>query len=222
MKYLTVELSENDRKILNSYIIMAEGLADYLGEGYEIVLHSLESFDNSVIKIINGHHTGRREGSPITDLGLSLLSTLDENPSTNFISYFNKNKNNEPLKSCTIAIRGEHKQVIGLFCINLYLNTPFASILQNFFPTTAALQENSVSENFVENVDELLQEALDEAKRLIYNDYTISASNKNKEIISFLYSKGIFNLKDSVVCIAEKLGISKNTVYMHIRNLNAK
>ncbi len=62
--------------------------------------------------------------------------------------------------------------------------------------------------------------ALEEVKKIVYNDLSISASNKNKEIVSLLYQRGIFNLKDSVITISEQLGISKNTVYMHIRNLN--
>ncbi len=62
--------------------------------------------------------------------------------------------------------------------------------------------------------------ALEEIKKIVYNDLSISASNKNKEIVSLLYQRGIFNLKDSVITISEQLGISKNTVYMHIRNLN--
>ena len=64
--------------------------------------------------------------------------------------------------------------------------------------------------------------ALEEVKKIVYNDLSISASNKNKEIVSLLYQRGIFNLKDSVITISEQLGISKNTVYMHIRNLNNK
>ena len=49
-----IELTPTDRQILNSYALMLDGLGAYLGEGYELVLHSLESEDNSVIKIING------------------------------------------------------------------------------------------------------------------------------------------------------------------------
>ena len=50
-------------------------------------------------------------------------------------------------------------------------------------------------------------------------DSAISSINKNKEIIFRLYQQGIFNLKDAVITIAEALGISKNTVYLHLRNL---
>lgn len=48
----------------------------------------------------------------------------------------------------------------------------------------------------------------------------IHTTNKNKEIIRILFDKGIFHIKDSVVQVAEILGISKNTVYMHLRNLS--
>ena len=71
-----IELTATDRQILNSYALMLDGLGAYLGEGYELVLHSLESLDHSVIKIINGHYTGRKEGSPITDLALKMLGEL--------------------------------------------------------------------------------------------------------------------------------------------------
>ena len=71
-------------------------------------------------------------------------------------------------------------------------------------------------------MDELIETALADVKDMILNDTSIAASNKNKEIVTALYKRGIFNLKDSVVKVAERLGISKNTVYMHIRNLKSE
>ena len=98
---------------------MLDGLAAYLGDGYEIVLHSLHDLDHSVIKIINGHDTGRREGFPITDLALSMLAKIEERPDTNCITYFNRNaEKGEPLKSATIVIRNHSRMAIGLLCIN--------------------------------------------------------------------------------------------------------
>ena len=43
----------------------------------------------------------------------------------------------------------------------------------------------------------------------VFSDKNISLNNKNKEIIFRLSNCGIFNLKDSVVLVAEQLGISK-------------
>ena len=51
-----VKLTRADQKILKSYIPTLQGLAAYLGSSYEIVLHSLEEYDHSVIGIINGEH----------------------------------------------------------------------------------------------------------------------------------------------------------------------
>ena len=71
-----VKLTRADQKILKSYIPTLQGLAAYLGSSYEIVLHSLEDYDHSVIGIINGEHTGRRIGAPITDLALGAARPL--------------------------------------------------------------------------------------------------------------------------------------------------
>ena len=49
MKPQEVQLTLIDKMILQSYRSMVEGLGNYLGEAYEIVLHSLEDFQHSVI-----------------------------------------------------------------------------------------------------------------------------------------------------------------------------
>lgn len=220
MKSQPIVFNKTDRHIMESYKILAQGLANYLGDGYEIVIHSMESLENSVVQIENGHHSGRTEGSPITDLGLSLLADIQNNPLKRYVSYFNKSKSGEPLKSCTISIKGENDKIIGLLCINFYMNTPLMNVLKSLFPSETISTEGPVPESFTDNIDDLIHHSLTEVKTAVYNDRSISASNKNKEIITQLYKRGIFQLKDSVVKIADKLDISKNTVYMHLRNLS--
>ena len=53
-------------------------------------------------------------------------------------------------------------------------------------------------------------------------DATVSNSLKNKEIVLRLNEKGIFKLKNAVVTVANLLGISKNTVYLHLRNIESQ
>ena len=109
-------LTEIDKTILESYKTLVVGLANYLGDGYELVLHSLEDVDRSVIKIVNSY-TGRKEGAPITNLALSMLEKIENEQHGDYISYFSE-KNGMHMKSTTIAIRGERNRVIGLLCIN--------------------------------------------------------------------------------------------------------
>ena len=102
---------------------------------------------------------------------------------------FAKNKRGEAFKASISAIRGEKHQIIGLFCINYYLNTPLLSFMQTFTPITKTESEN-ISETFVENTEELMLNALEDAKKTVYSNLTISSSNKNKEIIFPAVSEG--------------------------------
>ena len=220
MKERNVMFTETDFRILDSYKSVLDGLAAYRGGGCEGVVGGPPDWEPSVIETRSGHYTGRREGFPITDLALSMLAKIEERPDTNCITYFNRNQKGEPLKSATIVIRNHSRMAIGLLCINSYMNTSVFQFLQNMTPPAAQTPDSPVEESYVENVDELIVQAVTEASQKVQNDSAISNANKNKEIVSILYQRGIFNLKDAVVKVAGLMGISKNTVYMHVRNLN--
>lgn len=213
-----ITLTERDRLVLASYNTLMDGLEDYMGEGYEMVLHSLESFEHSVVKIVNGHHTGRKVGAPITDLALTMLGRIREEGGGSYISYFTRNKKGEPLKSTTIAITGEHGKVIGLLCINFYLNTTIASLVETMI---APSQHSMLLESFGESTTELIGQAVEQARSDVMGDMNVLSSLKNREIVSRLNSQGIFKIKNAVEPVAEEMGISRNTVYLHLRNLNA-
>ncbi len=217
-----IVLTNIDRQILNSYKYVLDGFAAYLSKSYEFVLHSLEDFNKSVIYIINGEHTGRTVGAPITDLALGMYGKMSKEQ-VDYMVYFSKNKSGEPLKSTTIAIRGENDRVIGLICINMYLNSPFSEILSSYVPGIKdSNASDNISEDFPQNPDDLIKSKLDEEIKIVMSDETIMPSNKNKVIVEHLYDKGIFQLKDSVITVEKLMGISKNTIYMHIRNYKKK
>ena len=211
-----MKLTETDRKILKSYDTVLDGLADYLGEGCEIVLHSLENLEQSVIKIVNGHHTGRRVGAPITNLALEMLDEIQKNKNQTGISYFTQNKKGEPLKSATIVIRGENDRTIGLLCINFYLNMPLAAFLSVFTQGNGS-GAGAQAEVFLDSSHGLLEDAVASARQAVSCNPSILPSLKNRNIIRMLYNQGIFNMKNSVDYVASQLNISKNTVYMHLR-----
>lgn len=211
-----VKLTKTDRAILESYRSEVRCLAKYFSDSYEFVLHSLEDYDHSVIEIVNGEHTGRTIGAPITDLALNMLHEINDNKEDSIV-YFSHNYKGEPLKSTTIAIRGEKDRIIGLLCINCYMNTPLVNVIESFLPT-GSLVGTSMNEDFTQNPDELIKNSFEEVQKSVINDESIAVSNKNKVIVERLYDKGIFRLKDAVIKVAEMMDVSKNTVYMHIRN----
>lgn len=216
-----IKLSEEDKLIIESYKTTIEGLANYFGEAFEFVLHDLSDYDHSIMKIMHGFHSGRKKGAPITDMALSMLEQIQNNNTDNsgpFISYSAKSKYGKPLWSTTIVI-SNGKKPIGLLCINLYLDSPITSLFQNFAHLP---QLDYVTEHFSRDSGELIARALEKVKNEVTADTSVPPSQKNKEIVTILYYQGIFKLKNAVHDISKDLGISKNTVYLHIRSLEEK
>lgn len=104
------------------------------------------------------------------------------------------------------------------------MNTTMADFFCNFavpIPSDSdgLTLSGQIHETFSQSSSDLLEQTIQTVRQEVLMDSAISSTNKNKEIIFRLYQQGIFNLKDAVVTIAEALGISKNTVYLHLRNL---
>lgn len=96
------------------------------------------------------------------------------------------------------------------------MELPFASFIAEFMARPSA-SENP-QETFSSHSDGVIFSILSDVKAAVYSDSSVSSNNKNKEIIRRLSQKGLFKMKDSVANVAENLGISKNTVYLHLRN----
>lgn len=212
--------SADDMRTLDSYRLLTAGLADYLGPCYEIVLHSLQDLNNSVLTIHNGHFTGRKVGSPVTDLALKMLHDIENNSEKDYISYYTHTRDNKPMKSTTIAIRGNQNRIIGLLCINMYLGCSIADFMGNLLGNGINTSSSILTEDFANDVENIFETSLATVRNEVLQDKLISPNNKNKEIINRLYHKGIFGLKDSVNYVAQALGISRNTVYLHLRGIH--
>ena len=214
-----MKLSKTDRQILHSYASMIEGLSAYLGSAYEISLHSLEDYNHSVVKIMNGYHSGRSVGAPLTDLALNMLKRIQDqglSSTEEFTAYNAINPVGEYLKSSTIPVLGENNRVIGILCINLYLDSPLSEILESL---TETRREAPEQEYFASDRSDAIAKAVSDARAQVLFNSSIAAVNKNKELIRILHEKGIFNIKNSVSQVADALNLSKNTVYLHLRSI---
>ncbi|MGR3807282.1 Predicted transcriptional regulator YheO, contains PAS and DNA-binding HTH domains [Pasteurella testudinis DSM 23072] len=212
----TRPFTEQDHAILQSYLAVVDGVAALIGNHCEIVLHSLEDLQRSAIYIANGHNTNRKVGSPITDLALSSLHHMQ----TDNVSkpYFTKSKGNVLMKSVTIAIRNHEKRIIGLLCINMNLDAPLSQVVQSFVPT-GTQPELSAAVNFANSVEDLVSQTVEHTIEEINADSNVANNSKNKQIVISLYEKGIFDIKDAIHQVAERLDISRHTVYLYIRQI---
>ncbi|SUG96755.1 YheO-like PAS domain protein [Salmonella enterica subsp. enterica] len=145
---------QTDFDILKSYEAVVDGLAMLIGSHCEIVLHSLQDLKCSAIRIANGEHTGRKIGSPITDLALRMLHDMTGADSSVSKCYFTRAKSGVLMKSLTIAIRNREQRVIGLLCINMNLDVPFSQIMNTFIPPETPEVGSAV--NFASSVEDLV------------------------------------------------------------------
>lgn len=206
---------QTDFDILKSYKAVVDGLAMLIGSHCEIVLHSLEDLKCSAVRIANGEHTGRKIGSPITDLALRMLHDMNGADSNVSKAYFTRAKSGVLMKSVTIAIRNGDQRVIGLLCINMNLDVPFSQIMATFMPPET--QDAASSVNFASSVDDLVMQTLEFTIEEVSGDRNVSNNAKNRQIVLNLYEKGIFDIKDAINQVADRLNISKHTVYLYIR-----
>lgn len=209
-------MTKTDQLILESYSNMLDGLASFLGPGYEFILHSMENERKAAIRIINGYYSNREHD---VEVPLETLEKLMEIESRNggqkFETFFSRNSHGALIKSSIISIAGTRNKTIGFLEINFYMDTPYSAILGSLNPKEALYSKD----NTTTDIDNMVYYSVESARTQLAAKTTITSTNRNKEIIGILYDKGVFNVKDAVLKVAEMLGISKNTVYMHLRNI---
>ena len=234
-----VKLSVADNYILSSYCSLCECLASYLGSTYEVVVHSLGIGDRFIRRIINNEYSGRTESDSLDRMSVTIVEQLyarikqgDSPIIINFSTggYYPVNDTNPfdvnsaangTFRSASIGIVGSGKKLIGMLCLNFYLDAPFSKIIENYtlpgFLTATSVPFHASSNSY----DEYLYETIDSTKQTVMNNHDIPSKYKRKEIIRILNDIGVFNVKKGVMVCAEALGITITTIYMHIRNLDA-
>jgi len=215
--YKALKISKDDKFFLNRLGIIADGIAAAFGTNCEVVLHSLEDPSHSIIKIVNGHVTGRQVGFPLTDLAVDILGKSDLLESDVIGSYLNKTDDGRLLKSVTTVLRNASGRAIGFMCINIDLSVPMWDFLRGFLVSEEGLAIENVVERFPSDVDELISKTTEEVMKNISMQREMSPSEKNKLIVQELFMKGMFNIKGVVDIVAKEMGISRYSVYNYIR-----
>jgi len=218
---LNAEFTEEDAEFLKTYFRLADTIADLIGPHCEVVIHSFASFEESVVKIVNGHHTGRTVYSPITDMGLKMLSQFKKTGEVAPKSYFTTAKDGALLKSTTCVLAGENGKPIGLFCINMNLSCPFPEIIQTLMPDMASVYAG-VNENFSASATDIIEQALTNAISEVDNDASINLKGRNKAITKVLLENEIFEFKEATALVSEHLGITRHAIYKYIREFKSE
>jgi len=216
----------NINPILANYIPIVKAIAETFGPDCEVLLHDVSNLENSIIAIENGHVTGRKIGSPITDLGLYFLKS-DLFKNTDFIAnYQTESKEGKKLKSTSVFIRDKQKKVIGFLCINYALErlSEVRKMIDDFIVATKGV-DKEVSNNerkeeiFTDNIDDLLDRLFIKVKEKIGKPIEKMQKDDKLEVVRYLQKKGVFLVKGNIDKIANKLNVSRYTVYNYLSEI---
>ena len=206
-----------DEAIIKSNFALMDCLGALFGDNCELVLHSFEKLDESVIHIVNGHITGRKIGAPITNIALEKLSNFNGSGEI-WEVYFSNKDDIKTLKSASLLITNNEDVPIGMICINYSLDISINSFVKTF----TEVKVKRKKENFSNDVNEMILSHLEPIRDRVYVDKNIPSKNKVSEIIRELYDIGLFELSITTKVVSAELSISSATVYKHLRKISGK
>ncbi len=212
-------------EMLAQYYILVDFLADFLGDTTEVVLHDLTDLEHSVVKIRNGHISGRKEGDPATDL---VMKILNNNASEPYVcNYKSASKNKKHLKSASFYIRDSSNKIVGMLCLNsnieglLSVQDYLYSFLNGFVETTSKHDTEHASENLGQSINEIINSSIERAlSKYAGRENSLSIAEK-EDIIATMNAEGVFLLKGAVSKVALALNMSESSMYRYLKQVKS-
>jgi predicted transcriptional regulator YheO len=218
-----------------SYMQLVDFLGHCFGENTEVVLHDFKDINHSIIKIHNGHISGRTIGDPLTSFAISKMKDKGKEGPPYYLDYLSMSKNGTPLRSNSFFILDRHGNPRGMLCINTDVTKyqQAAELLQKlaFLPSAKSTglenRVNGGNNNGSSNIEALHLSARDVINEIIY-DVTQSREisverltvDEKVEIVRRLNEEKFFLIKGAVSEAAAILNISVATVYRYLSKIN--
>ncbi|WP_352417777.1 PAS domain-containing protein [Proteiniborus sp.] len=200
-------------KELEKFIPIVNLIAKTFGKNCEVVLHDLSTPQCSVVYTVNNHVTGRQVGQSFDHLIKNVL--LSKNFRDDYlVNYMFETNDHRKIKSSTALIRDSNCKVVGALCVNYNLES--LKELKNIMEEFMAAEEEKIEKEVepIQNVLGIVDEIID---KIVDNENVNGLKRSEKiEIIRFMDSKGIFLIKGAIEKVADKLNISKVTVYSYL------
>ena len=185
-----------------------------LGKSCEVLIHDVTDLEHSIVWI-EGDVTGRKAGGMMTDLGLERLQKGEAHPLFNYTTYTESGK---VLKGCSIWLRDSEGEINGAFCINLDVSsiTMLREFLRDFAPDIPRLE---ISETHPQGLNDLVDDLIAEFEYRLGKPAKDTTKDERVEIVRFLEDKGAFQVRNSATVVADRLGVTRKTIYNYLREI---
>jgi predicted transcriptional regulator YheO len=206
------------QKSIDSYIPIADFIADIGGKDCEVVLHDVHNLENSIVYIRNNHVSGRIKGGPLTDLGLKLLKEKAYAKKDFVTNYPSSTKDGKILRSSTFYLKDDEGELIGMLCVNMDVTR--AKSMKDYLEEYVGGREDEQGTDDTEHLSTSIEDLVQDTIKETISDAGIPPERmtpeEKMERVQTLNSKGIFMIKGAVTQVADILSVSENTVYRYL------
>ncbi len=189
---------------------LASGVSQMFGSSCETVIHDLDDQGHSLVAINNGHVTKRKVGDSLLILGHREVD--DFFLGNDLINCEGKTKDGRLLKASTIHLKGEgYHYALGINYDYTHLALAKASLEE-----LTAVGEN-IEEAIASSTTDLLESIFAECLKAVGKPVALFTKEDRYKMFELLSARGAFNFQRGIPIIADKLNISRHTIYKYLR-----
>lgn len=207
-----------DHELVSLVKRIAEGVANTFGSNCEVEICDLNHPDSTIVAIFNGHVSGRKLGDSISTLGIKILK--ENQPHTeDLIGYKSTTPDGKIIKSSSIFIKSGKVNI----CLGINIDCTYLSLAQSTIANLISIDDRVSDELYSLSSNEFLDQVISEAFELVGKPASLMNKSDRIRIIEHIDERGALFMQKGVVTIAEKLNVSRYTVYNYLREIrNAK
>lgn len=153
----------------------------------------------------------------MSQIGLRMASGGDSEPDK--IAYVRNSKDGKLIKSTTILLRDPRGSVFGCLCVNLDITDLIAG--RDGLDTLLGL-ENLEEVRFSNLAMDVLGDMMKSVQEEIGRPAIVMTRTERLKFIQMLETKGAFAIRRSVPLVADRLGLSRATIYNYIREASER
>jgi predicted transcriptional regulator YheO len=136
-----------------------------------------------------------------------------------FPPYYKQNFDGRPLKCTSITLRNARGHPVGLICINV--DVSFFQQGQELFQKFLSIHKEA--ENPIEIFGGSFEEKVSSMMKLYLEEHHLQLlrlkREQKKELVQYLYRKGVFHFKNAPSFLAKQLHTSRASIYNYIKEI---
>ncbi len=194
---------------------VAAGIAAVFGEDCETVFQEIHGEDVVTREINNGHVTGRQKGSAIGVFGVPMDVTEEKHINADNINQLVILLNGKQIKCASFIWRGEDYNFTLGINYDMTFERAVSKRLESFLSCEGILYD-ALGVNDGENA---FESTYNNCVEMLHLENPDIKKEQRQALIRLLNERDYFRFRKSVPYLAEKLGVSKYTIYKDLKEL---